>query len=132
MNIEKRYGIAKCFLVVLSIMDFVLLYGIGTYMSREKDEARQAKIVRGTYISDDTFSSIALDDEKGMYYLSGKEVSSGKVERVSEQVFKLVSGKFKDGFIIKDSSGDILLIDNKQNVARVLRKNSYEITIGAE
>lgn len=127
MNIEKKYRITKCLLIILSILMFVSFYVLGTYIDKGKEEARQARILRGTYVSADTFTNLALDDETSCYYLSGKEVSNGRYEKLHEQVYKLVSGKLKNSYIMKDSGGDIILIKNdsvtnfKKNDNTILR-----------
>lgn len=62
--------------------------------------------------------NISLDDEDQLYYLSGDRVSHGTYKKLNEQVFKLLSGHLKDAYIVKDSNGDIILIEQDTSAAR--------------
>lgn len=128
MSIEKKYRIAKICITLLSIAFFIVLYAIGTHISRYKEQARTASFIRGTYVSADTFTNVSLDDEDLRYYVSGNIVSSGTYKRLTKHVFKLLSGKFKNAYIIKDSNGDITLIKNGTSAA-VYKKYDNHITI---
>ena len=128
MSIEKKYRIAKISIILLSITLCIVLYAIGTHISRYKEEARTASFIRGTYVSGDTFTNVSLDDDDSRYYVLGNIVSSGTYKRLSKHVFKLLSGEFKDAYIIKDSNGDITLIKNGDS-AEVYKKFDNQITI---
>lgn len=108
-----------------------MLYAIGTYVSERKEEHRFAKGIRGTYTSADSFTNISLDDEDQLYYLSGDRVSHGTYKKLNEQVFKLLSGHLKDAYIVKDSNGDIILIEQDTSAAR-FKKYDNQITIVSE
>ena len=110
MKIEKKYQITKILLVLLSIVFIIVLFVIGKYQSDKKFEEKQAEIIRGTYINKRLFLNFALDDEKMMYYVSGDIISNGKYKKMSDNVFKLSSGKLKDSYVIKDTNGDITII----------------------
>ena len=114
MNLEKKYRIIKISFIFVSCLFFIVLYAIGTYVSERKEEHRFAKGIRGTYTSADSFTNISLDDEDQLYYLSGDRVSHGTYKKLNEQVFKLLSGHFEGClYIVKDSNGDIILIENR-------------------
>ena len=72
--------------------------------------------------------NISLDDEDQLYYLSGDRVSHGTYKKLNEQVFKLLSGHLKDAYIVKDSNGDIILIEQDTSAAR-FKKYDNQITI---
>lgn len=128
MNIEKKFLIVKILSIVLSIIVFALLFIIATQLNNSKEDARLAKIVRGTYISADTFTNISLDDEEMRYYLSGNQVSSGKYKKIDNHVFKLLSGKLKGSYVIKDSNGNITLLESDSS-AEIYKKYDNQITI---
>ena len=115
MKIEKKYQIIKILLVLLSIVFIIVLFLIGNYQSDKKFEEKQAEIIRGTYINKRLFLNFALDDEKMMYYVSGDIISNGKYKKMSDNVFKLSSGKLKDSYVIKDTGGDITIISYNLN-----------------
>lgn len=115
MKIEKKYQITKILLVLLSIVFIIVLFVIGKYQSDKKFEEKQAEIIRGTYINKRLFLNFALDDEKMMYYVSGDIISNGKYKKMSDNVFKLSSGKLKDSYVIKDTNGDITIISYNLN-----------------
>lgn len=115
MKIEKKYQITKILLVLLSIVFIIVLFVIGKYQSDKKFEEKQAEIIRGTYINKRLFLNFALDDEKMMYYVSGDIISNGKYKKMSDNVFKLSSGKLKDSYVIKDTDGDITIISYNLN-----------------
>lgn len=115
MKIEKKYQIIKILLVLLSIVFIIVLFLIGKYQSDKKFEEKQAEIIRGTYINKRLFLNFALDDEKMMYYVSGDIISNGKYKKMSDNVFKLSSGKLKDSYVIKDTGGDITIISYNLN-----------------
>lgn len=131
MNLEKKYRIIKISFILVSCLFFIVLYAIGTYVSERKEEHRFAKGIRGTYTSADSFTNISLDDEDQLYYLSGDRVSHGTYKKLNEQVFKLLSGHLKDAYIVKDSNGDIILIEQDTSAAR-FKKYDNQITIVSE
>ena len=75
--------------------------------------------------------NISLDDEDQLYYLSGDRVSHGTYKKLNEQVFKLLSGHLKDAYIVKDSNGDIILIEQDTSAAR-FKKYDNQTTIVSE
>lgn len=131
MNIEKKYRIVKISFILVSCLLCIVLYAIGTYISERKEEQRFAKSIRGTYVSADSFTNISLDDEEQLYYLSGTRVSHGKYKKLNEQVFKLLSGSLKGAYIVKDSNGDIIFIEQDTYADR-FKKYDNQITIVSE